>query len=511
MTQLIPEAGPLNERQTEYIRQQNSCVCQLMDILNNLIDLQTLKNGKMKLARNSFNLVECIKSAIDIIKSSADSKKLPVDIKCKSSIPPKLIGDSQRLRQILINLLNNSVKYTDTGFIRIIIKAIPVSYTVSDDGTTKIDILTTDEPENLKKWRVSITVADTGVGILPHKQAGIFDTYQRFDEPRYEYESGLGLGLSICKHLVELMNGEITVYSKGIPGKGTKFTVHLTMEEEAEIGEIIKGNSELLLNSKILVVDDKKQNRIILNSYLLRWGCSPVIVESVEEAVQYISVGVEFRCAVIDIHMPLTNGIDFAKMIREKNTEFPLIALSSLPEKFLQENNVFDLQLFDRYCYKPIVENSLLSALIECLKKQGQTNFFKKPVPVVKSRKRIKVLITDDNLSNAYIIQEILKSLKIRDKNMKSVSSGKACISEITKGHYDIIFMDLRMRGMNGAETTEQLLKLGKKVPPIIGISAGIQSINKDLCLSCGMSGYLTKPIVKDEIEKLLSTFFVEK
>lgn len=486
MAQLIPEAGKLNEKQKEYISQQNVCIHQLMELLNDLIDFQTLKARRLKLRIAPFDMKECITTAMSVIKEKAKAKNLKLTVKYQTAIPVRVLGDIQRLRQIIINLLTNAVKFTNAGSIKIRIKATQTS---SSDISSK--------------WRISISIEDTGVGIPRREYDEIFCMFRQGDNTKNKIRSkGLGLGLAISRSLAELMGGEINVTSEGIPGRGSIFTVHIPFEEEVEVADIIADNATILKGTQILAVDDKKINRILINEYLFKWGCQPVTVESAEEGLQYLSRDNNFKAIIIDIHMPLMSGIEMAQRIRQLHIRVPLIALSSLPKSS-------DTNLFDFYLYKPLVEHHLLKCLIECLKRDYTKKETTPPSPrasLSKNISDIKILIADDDASNRYSITELLESTGIAKNNIRVVDNGRSCVSEVSRNFYDVVFMDIKMPEMDGIEATTHIMKLDRS-PTIIAISAGVGDVNKEKCQSAGMSGYLVKPITKDDLIRSISGF----
>lgn len=495
MITMLKDAGPLNEKQHEYLTILMECSHQLMTMMNNILDFSKMVSNRLVLLKGPMNISKSIRDASLMVEGKAKAKSLKFSIDIQQNIPI-LIGDGQRLTQILSNLLSNAVKFTEHGYV-----ALKVSSTLYSP--------TAESEESLpyvKKWKVCFEVEDTGIGIPKTEQDRLFEVFhQSSNVDAAMARSGTGLGLSISKELVKMMNGKIEVFSEGIPGKGSRFKFYIITEEEIRMKDLEERHKDIIINSKILVVDDRPEYRMQLTDMLFKWGCRPTVVSSGEEALQYISHGIEFDTIIVDICMPYMSGIELTQEIKaNKNTAgIPLIALSSVD---LHDGT----EMFDFYMNKPIDQNYLFPALLECLIKKknnpGETprNLSRKTSGRTRLlRKDLKILIAEDDSNNAYTIKEMLKYLGFSLENIKTVENGEKCVTETKRNAYDVVLMDILMPVMNGIEATKYIRQMNPR-PYIIAVSAAVQNSDKQRCQQVGVDSYLTKPVLKEKLNAAL-------
>ena len=507
MAQMIPEAGPLNDKQKEYMKMQFQCIGELMDLLNDLLDFSKMRAHRMILRCQPFDLKECIDASVALIRGKATMKGIGLNINFKSPIT-RILGDERRLKQVIVNLLSNSVKYTDRGNIKITIKAtkVKIFHTISGNlGNKKLK-----KTLDVKKWKLDISIKDTGLGVKPEEHKSIFELFRQGNSlevnPVNTSKGGIGLGLSICKDLVKLMGGTIKVESEGIPGIGSVFSFNILVEEELDIKDLIKTHTDLLKRTKILAVDDKKENRIILSEMLFRWGVDPTIVGSAEEAIFYLMRS-SFDVAIIDIHMPLMSGIQLAQRITKDWPSLSMIAISSVGE------NAKGKEWFDWYLSKPIIEHKLLPKIISCVdnsilvedRENQKKDSPRKKLTIMKED--VRILIAEDDPSNSYTIKEMLLMIGFKKQNIMNVDNGHKCVKAIRKDNFDLCIMDIRMPVLNGIDATRKICAMSDSPPTIIGISAGASDMDKERCSQAGMTSHLSKPIKKEDLEQVLSNY----
>lgn len=489
ITGLLEEAGPLTDKQKEYLSHLTECTDQLMNVLNDILDLTEMRAGKLLIRCSPFDLKSCVNGAINIISAKAENKGLSVSLRFGDGIPNMFMGDEMRLKQIFVNLLTNSVKFTDRG-----------SITVSVDGEIDKEI---DVNYNARTWRLWFSVRDTGIGIPLKDQENIFLMFEQCaTNKKYSSSCGVGIGLSIVKNLVNLMGGEIKVESEGVPGKGSCFSFSIILSQQPDLTEMIKNNCSLLESARILVVDDREEIRMMLNNMLFKWGICPTTVGSAGEALQYLKhPQYNFSLAIVDINMPYMSGVELAQRISEIDPNLPLIALSSIGD--IKEKN----ELFDFFLNKPIEEYRLFPYIIDCLKlnKNKPLNDFK--YDTIRRRKRkkadCKIIVAEDDGHNSFMIKEMLINLGFSSKKIKIVEDGEKCVAEVKRKKYDVCLMDIRMPIMNGIDAAKHIRNM-KKPPVIIGVSAGTTDECKNECQKAGMSAYITKPINKKELDGIL-------
>lgn len=572
MTVLLSDTEPLTKKQKEYITNLMECSHQLMNLINNFLDFSKMTSDRLVLLNNPLDIVKAVSDAEMMVVTNAKSKKvnLVIDVQGKPLINvlgvdsviktdlsdnsrdllslPNMIGDSQRLTQVITNMLSNSVKYTEKGEIKLTVRGNVIKNSLNGSNNLECN------PVGTKTWKVIFEIKDTGIGIPLAEQEKIFEYFHRssyVNTGKYS-GSGTGLGLSIAKELVRLMNGKISVNSEGVNGKGSTFTFYIIVKEDIQIVNLQKQYQELIKSSNVLVVDDRADNRLLMTDILFNWGCLPTALSSGEEALQYLK-RVTFGCAIIDINMPFMNGIELAQIIREKYKNLPIIALSSI-----DIDNPASKELFDHYLNKPVDQTTLFPLVLDCLIKNDKTkvddtttknprfslklnldSIKKEGIEVEKSKKikssgslkrrkskkHLHILIAEDDQMNRYTIKEILLKLGYIEKNITMVENGKECVDIIKKSYpeklngssrslnnnekiekFDVILMDIKMPVMDGIEATRHIRQLPEH-PYIIAVSASVQASDKQKCQNVGIDGYLTKPIEIDKLEAILTQF----
>lgn len=496
MITLLPDAGKLNDKQREYVKLLTECTFQLTNLLNNILDFSRMAADCLTLCKQPFKISDSVADAISITEGKALAKQLKITVDMGKDIPT-VIGDSQRITQVLSNLLSNSVKFTEKGGIVLTVRSEIVS--IND----KV------------KRKIVFNVRDTGIGIDKEEQGKIFETFHQSSSLNtYLSKSGTGLGLSISRELVKLMGGSLSVISEG-KDKGSTFSFYIFVDDEIVSENVTEIQSEFLKGANVLVVDDRTEIRIQLYKILEKWGCKPFVYASAEEALLDLRTNMKYKVAIVDIHMPYMSGIELAKTCR---TEFPglkLIGISSITVDGGED-------WFDHYMFKQVDENELFPALIDCLMKSEVVIVKKKKkkgskVKIMrrlsdttmskrlkKKRSDLKILIAEDDPYNSYSLREMLKNLGMRDRNIVDVTDGKKCLEEIKINNYDVVLMDLLMPIMDGYEATKHIRQL-KVRPFVIAISAAVQNSDKQKCQQVGIDCYLSKPLIKERLLEALN------
>ncbi len=500
MVTMLPDAGPLNKKQQEYVRNLTECSLHLANLLNNILDFSKMASDRLVLHQCPFHVNKTVLEAIKMVEGTASAKGLTLEYKIPSNLPI-MIGDSQRLIQILSNILGNAVKFTEKGLITLI------SY------AEKVDA----KDEYVKKWKLTFIISDTGIGIPPDEKEKIFEVFHQASTLNtYLSKLGTGLGLSIVRELTRLMGGNISVESEGISGKGSTFTFFIVVTEDIDINKLSKVHHGILENSCILVVDDRQEMRLQICDMLFKWNCKPTAVGSAEEALHYLKNGMNFNLAIIDICMPYMSGVELAQELRRTYSSLPLIAISSIEvnggEKY-----------FDYFMRKPVDPNQLFPALIGCLlgeqstkkgspKKRTSLNCNESPPRrKMKYRDKLNILVAEDNAQNIFTIREMLTNLKYNKKRITIVENGKECVEEAKRKRYDVILMDLLMPILSGFEAAKHIRQM-ENCPMIIAVSAAVQDSDKANCQKIGFDGYLAKPIInKSELDAALSPLIKER
>lgn len=489
MVTLLPDAGPVNDKQAEYIKNLTECAVELTSLLNNILDFSKMAADRFVLRKQPTNIISVVKDVVKIVEGNLLSKGLNLQLHTPDYHIPIMMGDSQRLAQILTNLLGNAAKFTDVGSIDVTVSASVLSQPskLSNDFATA------------KKWKILFTVKDTGIGIPYDEQDKIFEVFHQSSSlSTYLSKSGTGLGLSIARELVRLMGGKISVSSPGVPGEGSTFTFYIILDEEINISGLSSARAGALEGARVLVVDDRSEMRLQISDMLFKWKCIPQAVSSAEEALQYLQYGMVFKLVLVDICMPNMSGVELAQELRMKYPHLPLIGISSVEISSGEE-------YFDYYMYKPVNQNTLFPAVLNCLHNPRNRVSTKKRV--LRSRSHLKILVAEDDFRNAYTIREMLLNLGYKEKNIKIVSDGKECVDAVIEakdGHPDVILMDIIMPKMDGLQASRNIKQLPNP-PMIIAVSAAVQPSDKANCQSAGIDGYLSKPLVKEKLDAALN------
>lgn len=424
MTQILKDTE-LNKQQKFCISNIEKCNLDLIRLVNDILDYSKLDNDSLELEIRPFNIKNCILSSIDISISSLRETSNTIDFNIHPDVPEFVLGDAQRLKQILNNLLNNSMKFTKNG--RIVLEVSIAQEYPSDYTLLQFDI------------------QDTGIGIPNDMVSKLF---KPFSQVRNGYKQGTGLGLVICRKLTNLMGGDIRIL-KTETNKGTtiQFSIKVRRTHTKSL-ELRNSEEEQLKGKYILVVDDNPLNRLSLMNTCNKWGMKPVVCSNVQEALFYSNT-YDYYCGLIDIIMPENSGIWLArKLIEDKKIKYPLIGLSSLKE-IPKESE----QLFLHFLIKPVREVMLKEILLNC-----QSDFQYYTQESVFSNKNheeekiVKVLIVDDIYINRQLLEIFLIKANVPKKLIKQVGSGKEAIEEIESSEYDYVFLDIKMPEISGIE-----------------------------------------------------------
>lgn len=474
----------LDNTQKNYANSINQCSIQLLQIINDILDYSKLSSGKMKLRQDCVAVKEITENVLDAVSYKIREKRMNYRCIIDKNIPEYIIIDKQKFAQIIINLLSNSIKFTNIG------------------GNIELHL------KYEVQQSIRVTIKDNGIGIPDINKSFIFKEYSQGNDEMCKKYGGTGLGLSISKKLTQLLGGAIGFVSEYGKGSEFFFTVGYTPYETQELKLVC--NTEILKDKYVLVVDDNPSNRIIITELLFEWKMKPISCASAFEAIRYIvSNRYNFAVGLLDICMPITNGFELAKQIKMERPYMPLIALSSLDDAFAKIESID----FDDKLYKPVNKIQLYQTMERVLL-TSQNNTFSPSSECGKnvrfrslSCRRCKILIAEDVTYNQTLLENMLQSIGYT--NFKSVNDGKYVLEELEKNTYDIVLLDLRMPEMDGIQVIKELA--GKKITTkIIPVTASILDEDKEFCRQYGVNTFLTKPIdikeLKIVIEEILKS-----
>jgi PAS domain S-box-containing protein len=469
---------------TELTEMQRDCVStiqtsgeSLMAVINDILDFSKIESGRMQMETRSFHLQQCLEEAFDLFAAQIRLKRLEAVYLIAPDIPADLMGDALRLRQVLVNLIGNAIKFTVQGEI-----AIEVQCQSQDENGCHL----------------LFSVTDTGIGIAPEGVAKLFQAFQQVDTSTTRRYGGTGLGLVISKRLAEFMGGTMWVESK--PGVGSTFFFTAVMKVSPEPGaRQTSDESGLLTSHSALIVDDNATNRRILETQLTIWGMTAEAVATGKEALQKISERT-FDVALIDLQMPEMDGVTLA---REMRNRVPLVLLSSSGEVMVGE----EAQLFQFQIPKPIKHSALLNALLKITgvaTKAAPKPQEKKLDGSMAARHPLRILLAEDNAVNQKVGLLMLSRLGY---TADLAVNGQRAVEAMEKKSYDLVFMDIQMPEMNGIDATRLTReKLGAKCPPIIALTAEALEGDQERFLGLGFAGYLSKPLQAQTLQAMLKT-----
>jgi len=467
----------------ETIRQSGDA---LLSVINDILDFSKIESGRLTPESEEFNVLECVEGALDILAPKADEKQLDFLYEIAAGVPPLAKGDETRLRQILVNLLGNAIKFTAKGEV-----VLTVGFQLLNDPAIE------GAPERV---RLLFSVRDTGIGISPDAQKHLFQSFSQADASTTRRYGGSGLGLVISKRLAELMQGEMSLEST--VGKGSIFRFSIVVENVPIKPRPYHSSGYLsLVGKRLLIVDDNETNRRILLRLAQGWNLLAHAVESGPAALALLDSGARFDFAILDMQMPDMDGVMLAEAIRQNfNADvLPLVLLSSQGERA----HIADRSLFAASLIKPAKP----AQLIDTLAKLSTTRAEKAAAgsggnaPSGSPLHSERVLLADDNAINQKVAVTMISKLGYR---ADPAANGLEVLAAIKRQHYDFIFMDVQMPEMDGLEATRQIrahfAAQGKRGPWIIALTANAMQDDRDMCFTAGMDDYVTKPFKQPDI-----------
>lgn len=472
----------LTPQQEEFVRTIEVSGENLLTIINDILDYSKIEAGKIELEKAPFSLRECIEDAFDLFIHPAAKKNVELLYYVEPDVPQTLLGDTTRLRQILVNLMGNAVKFTENGEISL-----------------KVHSLITDEQQ--KNCHLQFAVRDTGVGIADEHKDRLFQAFTQADSSSTRKYGGTGLGLTISRRLTELMGGKIWFESESGKGSTFFFTVALPIasQENQKAGLL---PVETLRGKRALIVDDNETNRWLLSDQLAQWGMISESFEQPEKALQHLMNGSTYDIALVDFQMPGMNGSDLAKKIYrlEGRTPMPLIILSSSYEHIPPDPSI------RAHLSKPVKVAKLCDQILKALAEQKLETGAKaadRQIPPKKKR-TLRILVAEDNAINQRIAQMMLQQLGY--ENSVLVGDGEAAVAAAMDTGFDVILMDVQMPHMSGLDATRRIRsRTGKADKPwIIALTAGVMKEEQDAAAEAGMNGFLAKPLSIEQLRAAL-------
>lgn len=483
----------LTDEQREYVEGVRGSADALLTIINDILDFSKIEAGKLELEHHPFELHTCIEEALDLLSTKAAEKALDLVYSVEDNIPKILVSDVIRLRQILVNLIGNAVKFTPDGEIVVEVTPAAHGHRMMEPGHEQ----GTDYHGHPEQWLLHFSVRDTGIGIPLDKQHRLFKSFQQVDASTTRHFGGTGLGLAISKRLVELMGGRIWVDSETGKGATFHFTI-LVRGAAASSPPAWQSPQPQLTGKRILLVEDGGSNRRILRHRLEQWGLSVETAGTGREALTALEQNGPFQAAILDLQLPDPDGFTLAREIRKQTAGrfLPLLLLSSVR---LRSDDVRAADLgISTFIHKPVRPAQLLEALCRAFHVQVQRDK-KSPVsPGLDSdfarRLPLRVLLADDNPINQKVGVGVLHKLGYRSD---VANNGKEVIKALENKIYDVLFLDVQMPEMDGLECARQICHrwTRDKRPVIIAMTGNALMGDRERCLAAGMDDYISKPV----------------
>ncbi|MEO8206383.1 MAG: response regulator [Chthoniobacterales bacterium] len=487
MSELLLDVA-MERREREYAETIRTSGDALLGLINDILDFSKIEAGQLEIEHIPVDLHECVESALDLVSAQATKKTLDLLYWIEPSVPAFILGDVTRLRQVLVNLVMNGVKFTEHGeiFVRI-------------SKTTC---------EGVKEC-LHISVHDTGVGIPKDRQDRLFRAFSQVDASTTRRYGGTGLGLAICHRLVTLMQGRIWVESE--PGKGANFQFEFPLEAASVMLPRVyqQGASQELDGLRVLIVDDNETNRWILQTQTTAWGMQARSTDKPQEALEWVERGDPFDLAILDAEMPDMDGYELAEKLRQHHTTRKLSILV-LTSKGDHRQDLEKLGI-KAHLTKPVKVAALFEVVGSLLlgRRILRRSDEMKTEKLLFSECPLKILIAEDNPINQRVVTLLLERLGYRSE---AVGNGLEVLAAVQRTSFDVILMDVQMPEMDGLHAARELCHLysREKRPYIIALTADAEEGDREECLSAGMDDYLSKPVRSNKLAEVLRHAFVE-
>ncbi|MGB1251507.1 MAG: response regulator [Candidatus Promineifilaceae bacterium] len=491
MTSLLMESD-LSRPQRENLDIIRSSGDSLLVIINDILDFSKIEADQLDLEAVPFNLRACVEDALALLSTQAGKKKLDLAYDLASHLPTMVVGDITRVRQVLVNLISNAIKFTEEGEVAVFVKG----HFVEDS-----------------RLQLEFAVRDTGIGIRKEDAQRLFQAFSQVDASTTRHYGGTGLGLAISKRLSELMGGSIWVDSE--VGRGSTFNFNIVVgvaEQQPEEPDWSK-SATALRHKHILVVDDNRTNRHLLSRYLENWGAQVTVAESGTAALTYIANSNHpLDAAILDVHMPLMDGYSLAKLLRQQLPKLPLIIFSSSGRGAPKKTGV-DIYAYLAKPLKPAALFQILQGLfskVSSTKPAVQASTAPKHDKEMGSKYPLSILVAEDNRINQLVMTRLLNRVGYR---ADMVANGLEAVEAVDRQHYDLIFMDIQMPEMDGVQATRYLKEniARGECPYIIALTANALDGDRERYLAVGMDAYISKPISINELVAALQETVTHK
>ena len=485
MTGLLLDT-PLTADQQEFVEIIRNSSDSLLTIINDILDFSKIESGKLDLEQQPFTIAGCLEESLDLLSSRAVEKGIELGYMIDENTPHDIVGDITRVRQILVNLLSNGVKFTQKGEVFVSVASRQL------EGVN---------------YELQFSVRDTGIGIPADRMDRLFKSFSQGDSSTTRQYGGTGLGLAISKRLTELMGGTMSVESREGIGSTFVFTIMAASAQAAE-RLYLQRDQPMLAGKRLLIVDDNESSRSVLVQQSEFWGMIPEAVESGTDGLAALRSDKVFDLAILDQHMPGMDGATLAGELRrmERTQTMPLIMLTSLTSGSLLSKEDYGKLNLAAFVTKPLKPSQLYDVLIAVF---GNRHVPSHPAtPALKfdrelaKRVPLRILLAEDNVVNQKVALRVLGRFGYR---ADVAGNGIEVIDALRRQQYDLVLMDVQMPEMDGLEATRRICAAWPDARPrIIAMTANASKGDKDVCLAAGMDGFISKPVHIEELRAVI-------
>lgn len=476
----------LSEQQEEFVHTIQVSGENLMTIINDILDYSKIEAGKIDLEAVPFTLRDCIENAFDLFVQTAAKKNLELLYYVEPDVPEALLGDPTRLRQIIVNLLGNAIKFTEEGEVNVQVHPLTIN-------------------ESTNHCQLQFSVRDTGIGISDEAQKKLFSSFTQADVSSTRKYGGTGLGLAISRRLTELMGGTIWIDSTEGVGSVFHFTIDLPIAEAPRKQTNGPLSLKELKGKRVLIVDDNETNRNILCAQMEQWGATPLAFAHPEQVLQHLRQASPYDIILLDYQMPVMDGVTLAKAIY-KLPDYPAVPIIILSSSY---ENIPAHPSISMRMAKPVKVNKLRQQMLRFLTQEHEHTLEEDPShpgTLVRPKKSqsLRILIAEDNPINQRVVQMMLQRLGY--ENAVFVEDGREAVAAVLDAEYDVVLMDVQMPHMNGLDATLEIRKhTGSKSKPwVIALTAGVMEDERKKITASGMNEFLAKPLGVDQLEEKL-------
>ena len=486
MLDLVSDTA-LDEEQKDYIETAKMSAESLLTIINDILDFSKIEAGKLTLESTETDLRKLIENVADTLAKSAHEKGLELICSVDEDIPAFVKTDAVRLRQVLLNLVNNAIKFTASGEVQL---------------TAKLQY------SEQKYSYVRFSVIDTGIGIAPDKQKKIFEAFQQADGSTTRKFGGTGLGLAISRQLIQLMGGQLELQSS--EGKGSEFFFVLPLEGSGSRQEAVQTDATVS-NASVLIIDDNKTNLKVLEKMVGNFGMQAYIADCGSRGLEILGSGKKIDLLLLDVRMPEMDGFNVLKKIKSgrKGGNLKIIVLSS--SAGANDKEWFMKHGCTHFLNKPVKQKQLYQAIREALgrKERGEKTEKKRTKPAARKKqpaKKLHILLAEDNFINQKVA---VRMLEIGGYEVSVANNGREAVEMFSTNGFDLILMDAQMPEMDGIEATRKIREMNKKKRsvPIIAMTAHALKGDRERFLNAGMDDYISKPVQQKELMALMDKY----